>query len=195
MTTVLTEVEAILNSRKLLPVHSISPDGFEILTASHFLIGRPLCSLPSTVSSQKKICNLRRWNLVNRLSADLWNQWYKIYLQSLQKREKWRGVKNLSEGDIVLLKYESNCSNRMWPLARVLKVHPGADRLVRVATVLCDGKKCRRTIEKLVPLLRMSDGSFPAWECAQACKDAWSLNPRASPSPRPRRSSQIIDLV
>ncbi len=24
----------------------------------------------------------------------------------------------------------------------------------------------------------------------QACKDVWSLNPRASPSPRPRRSSQ-----
>ncbi len=28
----------------------------------------------------------------------------------------------------------------------------------------------------------------------QACKDAWSLNPRASPSPRPRRSSQVVDL-
>ncbi len=71
MTTVLTEVEATLNSRPLLPVHSTSPNGLEILTAGHFLIGRPLRSLPSRVSSTDKICNLRRWNLVNRLSADL----------------------------------------------------------------------------------------------------------------------------
>ena len=90
LSTVLTEVEATLNSRPLMPVHSTTPDGSEILTAGHFLIGRPLLSLPTKVYLGNKICNLRRWNLVNRLSTDLWTQWHHVYLQTLQQRAKWQ---------------------------------------------------------------------------------------------------------
>ncbi len=35
LTTVLAEVEATLNSQPLLPVHSTSPDGSDLLTAGH----------------------------------------------------------------------------------------------------------------------------------------------------------------
>ena len=60
LSTVLTEVEATLNSCLLMPVHSTTPDGSEILTAGHFLIGRPLLSLPTKEYLGNKICNLRR---------------------------------------------------------------------------------------------------------------------------------------
>ena len=170
LTTVLTEVEATLNSRPLLPVHSTSPDGYEVITAGHFLIGRPLRSLPSRVPSTVKICNLRRWNLVNRLSAELWDQWYTIYLQSLQQRKKWQGIKpNIVKGDIVLLKDEEIYGRRTWPLARVLEVHPGADGLARVVTVFYDKRVSKRTVKKLVPLLKISKEASPARECVQAC--------------------------
>ena len=39
LNTILIEAEATLNSRPLLPAHSTTPDGLDILTAGHFLIG------------------------------------------------------------------------------------------------------------------------------------------------------------
>ncbi len=139
LSTVLADAEATLNSRPLLPVHSTSPDSSDVITAGHFIIGRPLRSLPSRVSSTTKICHLKRWNLMSQLSTELWDQWYTIYLQSLQQRKKWQGVKsNIAKGDIILLKDEETYGCRTWPLARVLEVHPGIDGLVRVVTVLCN---------------------------------------------------------
>ena len=47
MTTVLTEVEAMLNSLPLVPLDSLATDGIALLTPEHFLIGAPLAALPS----------------------------------------------------------------------------------------------------------------------------------------------------
>ena len=47
-TTVLTQIEACLNSRSLTPVNSPDDDGIAALTTGNFLIGRPLPSLPHT---------------------------------------------------------------------------------------------------------------------------------------------------
>ncbi len=107
---------------------------------------------------------------MNRLSAELWDQWYTIYVQSLQQRKKWQGIKpNIAKGDIVLLKDEEIYGRRMWPIARVLEVHPRADGLVRVVTVFCDRKVLKRTVKKLVLLLKISKEAPPARECVQAC--------------------------
>ena len=45
MTTILSQIEAVLNSRPLSPL-LFDDDGIEALTAGQFLIGRPLNSLP-----------------------------------------------------------------------------------------------------------------------------------------------------
>ena len=50
LATVLTQIEACLNSRPLAALPE-PDDGLEVLTPGHFLIGRPLEALPDPSSS------------------------------------------------------------------------------------------------------------------------------------------------
>ncbi len=46
---------------------------------------------------------------------------------------------------------------RDWPIARVTKVHPGDDGVVRVADITCRGKTYRRPVVKLILALTDED--------------------------------------
>ncbi len=59
LVTVLTQIEACLNSCSLTPLPS-NEEGFEALTPGHFLIGRPLASLPDPSFSYRSMSLLRR---------------------------------------------------------------------------------------------------------------------------------------
>ncbi len=160
LSTILTEAEATLNSRPLIPMDSTPLDGSCTLTPGHFLIGRPLRAPPTRVDTTSKESTLRRWNLVKRLSADLWTRWIHVYLQGLQQRSHWKTPsRNLIPGDIVLLK-EQNLGRRTWPMARIIRTYPGEDGLTRVADILCNGQEYRRPIHKLV--LLVSEEERPA---------------------------------
>ena len=64
-----------------------------------------LLAPPLKVDEETKIPLLWRWNLVWHLVFDLWVQWRKEYLQSLQVHHKWKkSQRNLRVGDVVLLK-------------------------------------------------------------------------------------------
>lgn len=153
MYTILTEVEAILNSRPLVPLDSTPIDGAQVLTPGHFLVGRSLKALPHTLDTTSKITSLRRWNLCKRLTQDLWRKWSQDYLQLLQKFQRWKYPKrSVRVGDVVLLK-DSELFLRSWPLAVVDQVHPGEDGLVRVATLRTSKGLYKRSVTRLVPLL------------------------------------------
>ncbi len=105
--TVLIEAEATLNSRPLDYSNiSTEPDSPELLTPGHFLIGRPLLSLPPTsVDNSDHPQLLKRWAYIRRLTTDLWNKWKSTYVQAINARSKWTSHRrNFQVGDIVLLK-------------------------------------------------------------------------------------------
>ena len=60
--TVLTQIEACLNSRPLV-TNSADDGGIEALTPGHFLIGRPIAALPDSAYSYHSTSLLRRWHL------------------------------------------------------------------------------------------------------------------------------------
>ena len=152
MTTVLTQIEACLNSRPLVALPS-SDDGIEALTPGHFLIGRPIEALPDPSLSYRSMSILTRWWLCQSLVRHLWQRWSDEYLNSLRRFSKWHAPsKNLQVGDVVVLR-EDNVIPTKWPLARVVAVHAGHDGLVRVVTVKTTTGTYRRPVVKVVLLL------------------------------------------
>ena len=89
--TVLTMLEASLNSRPLSPMSSDTND-LAVLTSGHFLIGSSLQSLPSSKSTQKRAAEptlQSHWKLVRSINNSFWDCWSKEYLSILQQRTKW----------------------------------------------------------------------------------------------------------
>ena len=153
MTTVLTQVEACLNSRPLMPLNSPDDDGIAVLTPGHFLVGQPLSILPDQFATSAKHSTLRRWHLCQLMIHSFWRRWSTEYINLLNKYNKWRSkTRNLSIGDIVVLKEENTIPTK-WPLGRIVAVYPGTDGLVRVVDVRTSQGIYRRPITKLALLL------------------------------------------
>ena len=75
----------------------------------------------------------------------------------LNVRKKWqKSGRNVAVDDIVM-SLVATTPRGTWPLGRVVKVYPGADKLVRVVDVLIDGKVYRRAVHQLVPLLEAGE--------------------------------------
>ena len=157
MYTVLTQIEACLNSRPLGSLPDTNEDGIEMLTPGHFLIGRPLQAIPDDTKSFQDQSLLRRWHLCQNLIRHFWGRWKDEYLSALQKYLKWRHpTRNLKIGDVVVLK-EDNMVVCQWPLARVVSTNPGSDGLVRVVTLKTKDGTYKRPVTKIAPLVPCED--------------------------------------
>ena len=151
--TLLAQIEAILNSRPLCPL-SGDPSDLSVLSPGHFLTCEPLVSLPSPDLSLISVNRLDRWQLLQRMQQDFWKRWQQEYLLSLQQRGKWsRGIGDLLKGELVLLK-EASAPPLRWRLGRVVELHPGRDGVLRVATVRTAEGLLTRPCVKLCPLPR-----------------------------------------
>ncbi|XP_022197772.1 uncharacterized protein LOC111054948 [Nilaparvata lugens] len=151
MATFASQIEAILNSRPLVPL-SEDPNDLQYLSPGHFLIGRPLTALPFHSPPTTHLDNRCRWKNLQRITQDLWDRWSKEYLVTLQRKNKWLMENdNITVDTMVLLK-DINSAPSTWKLARVIETHPGADGKVRVVTIQTSHGKFKRAITSLAPL-------------------------------------------
>ncbi|GFV30301.1 DUF5641 domain-containing protein [Trichonephila clavipes] len=132
--TLITQIEAILNSRPLTPLSS-DVDDLEVLTPAHFLIGRPITAIVEPSLLQCESNRLNVWQRITKSVQTIWKRWSLSYLNSLQQRKKWIVNKeNLKLGDMVLIRKE-NLPPCKWLLGRVVKIYMGKDKKVRVVDI------------------------------------------------------------
>ena len=155
LSTLLSEVEACLNSR---PLCSLSNDPHRpFLSTGHFLIGQPLTQLPSIDYTSMKLNRLQKWQSLQQQLQNFWKQWSADYLHELQTRQQWhQSSPNVQVGDAVILR-ELNTAPLHWPTAIITEVHPGPDRRVRVVTVKTARGTFKRPITKICPLLHVKN--------------------------------------
>ncbi|XP_046608758.1 uncharacterized protein LOC124299539 [Neodiprion virginianus] len=149
--TFLTQVKATLNSRPLCAI-SDDPRDPSALTPGHFLVGSALNTIPEPSLIEVPVQRLSHWQHSRQMLEHFWKRWSTEYLQSFQNLSKWQTHHgNIKIGSIVLVKNE-NLPPSVWPLAKVIEVHPGTDGLVRVVTVKTKSSVLKRPIVKLCVL-------------------------------------------
>lgn len=160
LSTVLVEIGAVLNSRPLFAVSNDPADPL-VITPAHYLIGRPLTSIPEPSLENAKATRLTRWQHLQLMREHFWRAWSRDYLNTLQPRKRnLRTMPNLRENMIVLL-HDRNQPPLNWKLGRITVVYPGDDGLVRAVDVLVGGSCYRRPTTK-ISVLPIDDNVTPS---------------------------------
>ena len=157
--TLMTEAEAIVNSRPLTTENLNDPESLPI-TPNQLLTMKTKVTLPPPGIFQKADMYCRkRWRSVQYLANEFWRRWKKEYLIILQERQKWHEKKrNFLVGDIVLVKNEDLPRNQ-WKMGRIMEAITNKDGLVRVVNVRLTpcGTVLQRPITKIVLLIGIDE--------------------------------------
>ncbi len=134
LTTLMSEVMAIMNARPVLPISS-DTDTLEVLSPS-MLLTQNASTVPALLGDfDMKDLYKKEWRQVQYLADAFWKAWRRDYLVTLQVRRKWTAEKrDLQEGDVVLLK-DSNVKHNEWPIGLIVKTIPSSDNRVRKVEV------------------------------------------------------------
>ncbi|XP_011702560.1 PREDICTED: uncharacterized protein LOC105458737 [Wasmannia auropunctata] len=166
MSTLLTQIEACLNSRPL-QAQSDDPEDLAALTPGHFLVGSALTAVPEPPIGAQPTNRLSRWQLLQQMRDHFWDRWSREYLHSLTHRPKWCREKSAFKvGRLCLVRHESTPPTR-WPLARIIRVHQGEDGQIRVVDVRTPTTVLTRPVVKLV-LLPDGDADAEEDNCADS---------------------------
>lgn len=149
LTTLLTSIEAVLNSRPLTQLTD-DPSDLQALTPGHFLINRAFRAPPPfRYVNESNVEGKRLWNERQRMLQHFWERWSNEYLTSLQERKKWRRDReNVKIGQLVLMRDE-NLPPTQWKLGRIFEVSPSKDGLVRNVLVKTENGAFKRPIQKI----------------------------------------------
>lgn len=85
LSTILAQIEGVLNSRPLCPMTN-NPNDFSFLTPAHFAVGRPIVAIPEQAHDIDKLRLSDQWNHLKISFQRFVKLWIKEYLQNLQNR-------------------------------------------------------------------------------------------------------------
>ena len=144
-------VEKSLNARPITSV-SASPDGFEVLTPNHFLLGRNGTSFPS-LSFQEHFDHRKQYIRAQSYANAIWSRWLRDYVPALNKRSKWHSDSDviLKTGDLVWI-VDEHSPRGHYPLARIKTLNYGKDNIARSPVVTTRSGELTRPAVKLAPV-------------------------------------------
>jgi hypothetical protein len=157
--TVVAECAERVNRRPLVA----ADESEDSLTPAHFLFG---CSPPPLMGRCAAIDGALdlggRWRHRCAVSSRLWERWRTEYLTSLRnwRRDPLRGSSLPDPGDVVLCCARPLPRGR-WPLARVVRLLPGRDGVIRSVVVRIGAHESRRALSLLCPLEVKAPSSAP----------------------------------
>ena len=201
MTTVITEVEAVINCRPLTYLYNDIEDGSP-LTPAHMLCGKRLVSVPdgpkykdeiddpdfTPVSTKKDIS--KRLKIRNANIQNFWSCWRKEYLVNLRENDQVKSTRSKDPlipevGDVILL--GDQIPRSQWRLAKIVQLIRGKDEVVRAAQIkTSNGMVLQRAIQHLYPM-EIHDKEIAENDSVVSIKD----NEIALPELRPTRESAI----
>lgn len=147
--TILTQIEAILNSRPLCPLSSASEE-LEVLTG-HFLIGTSLLALPEESVLHIPTNRTNRYQLLTQLQQSFWKRWSKEYVTQMQQHNKWKATMRNDEIDIGRLAIirDENLPPLKWRTNRICNLHHDSDGLIRIVSLKTAGEIIQRSLPKI----------------------------------------------
>ncbi|XP_068149489.1 uncharacterized protein [Drosophila tropicalis] len=146
MRTLLTQVEAVINSR---PLCATSDTDVGYLSHAHLLMGRPYTTVPDGDLNQVPANRLDYWQQSQAMLQGFWKRWHLEYLTSLHQRPKWlMKSANPKPDDLVLVK-DSHTPPASWILARIIQTILGPDGLVRALKLKTATGEMTRPITKV----------------------------------------------
>ena len=209
LSTILVEIEAVINARPLTYVFDDSEGVSYPLTPSHLINGRNLLQEPNDryteiVSIYESLS--RRAKYQHHLLSQFTKRWKEEYLIGLMEAYKTKQNTNdicISTGDLVILK-DDQTKRQFWKVCKVEELIKGADAKVRAAKVQVPsskGKKIlQRPLQHLIPIEVRCDNESQhsiknnadnGSSCIEATAQAQSRL-----HDRPRRSAAAVaDLV
>ena len=161
LTTLMTEVEGVINSRPLSYVSS--NDTEEPLTPAHLICGRRLLSLPDSIcyTDPEEEYGISREHLtrrslhLNKLVSDFWNRWQAEYLLELRDSHRYVGKtsdeNSVRVGDVLV---HDTTPRGFWKLARITELVSGQDGFVR-GTILKVASPDKKAHTLKLPLRRL----------------------------------------
>ncbi|XP_055550504.1 uncharacterized protein LOC129733001 [Wyeomyia smithii] len=156
--TVLAQIEAILNSRPLVPM-SEDPNDIDVITPAHFLIAREFQAIQEPSYEEIPLGRLSQWQLVQELKQRFWRLWSEDYLHELQKRPKDVEVIEYQVGALVLI-VDENTPPLQWQMARIIVLHPGNDGHTRVVSLRTKDGVTKRAVKKICLLPLNNDKDY-----------------------------------
>ena len=186
--TVMSEVEATLNSRPLTYDYGIP--GEEVLTPAQLMYGRRLTTLPGSQEVEEDITCRKRYRHVNERLEHFWRRWHREYLTDLRESHNCnvkRTGKEPKVGDVVIV-FEDGAKRNSWKMAVIEELIHGRDNKVRGANVrvVTKGKTLRlsRPLQKLYPIEVRESFYRRAQELREAGRTRKNVAKACNSSPR-----------
>ena len=207
MSTILVEIEGVINSRPITYVHDDSEGVSYPLTPSHLINGRNLAHLPHNryyelISTYETLSNRAKYNRL--LLSHFTKRWKNEYLLGLMEACRPRSQARepvISTGDIVLIKNEQT-KRSFWKLGKIVELFPGTDGSIRSAKVQIvndQGKYgtqvLNRPLKLLVPLEIRAPAQAPLPQASAQITQAQPKPVSETPVAKLRRSAAVISDI